>query len=69
MAAGGMSPAQVLSATTKTAAELLGVAEELGTIEPGKRADLVIVDGDPYDFDGLAGRIAGVWQDGREVVS
>ncbi|MCI0347547.1 MAG: amidohydrolase family protein, partial [Chloroflexi bacterium] len=31
MAAGGMSPARVLAATTKSAAELLGVAEELGT--------------------------------------
>jgi len=67
MAKGGMSPAQVLHATTKSAAELLGVAEELGTVEPGKRADLVIVDGDPFDLEGLAGRIAGVWQDGREA--
>lgn len=67
MAAGGMSPADVLVATTRSAAELLGVAEELGTVEPGKRADLVIVDGDPFDLDGLAGRIAGVWQDGAQV--
>ena len=69
MAAGGMSPSQVLVATTKSAAELLGVADELGTVEPGKRADLVIVDGDTLELDGLAGRIAGVWQDGREVLS
>lgn len=69
MATGGMSPAQVLSATTKSAAELLGLAEELGTVEPGKRADLVIVDGDPFDLGSLAGRITGVWQDGREVLS
>ena len=68
MAAGGMTPAQVLVATTRSAAELLGVAEELGTVEPGKRADLVIVDGDPFDLEGLAGRIAGVWQDGRRQV-
>ena len=67
MAAGGMRPADVLVATTRSAAELLGVAEDLGTVEPGKRADLVIVDGDAYNFDGLADRIAGVWQDGREV--
>jgi imidazolonepropionase-like amidohydrolase len=69
MASGGMSPAAVLAATTKSAAELVGVADELGTVEPGKRADLVIVDGDPFEFEGLAGRIAGVWQDGREVAS
>jgi imidazolonepropionase-like amidohydrolase len=67
MAAGGMRPADVLVATTRSSAELLGVADELGTIEVGKRADLVIVDGDPYDFDDYADRVAAVWQDGRLV--
>ena len=33
--------------TTRTNAELLGIATETGTIEPGKRADLLVVDGDP----------------------
>ena len=36
-----------LIATTKTNAELLGIGAETGTIEPGKRADLLVVDGDP----------------------
>jgi imidazolonepropionase-like amidohydrolase len=36
-----------LIATTKTNAELLGIAAETGTIEPGKRADLLVVGGDP----------------------
>ncbi len=36
-----------LIATTRTNAELLGIAAEVGTIEPGKRADLLLVDGDP----------------------
>lgn len=38
-----------LIATTRTNAELLGIADETGTIEPGKRADLLVVDGDPLD--------------------
>jgi imidazolonepropionase-like amidohydrolase len=67
MAANGMSPEQVLVATTSSAAELMGLADELGTIEPGKRADLVVVDGDPYDFAALESRIAAVYQDGRLV--
>ncbi len=67
MAEGGMSPAEVLVATTRTAAELLGMDGELGTIEPGKRADLVVVDGDPFAFDTLPERIAAVFQDGRLV--
>ena len=67
MAEGGMSPAEVLVATTRTSAELLGLDRELGTIEPGKRADLVVVDGDPFAFETLPERIAAVFQDGRLV--
>jgi imidazolonepropionase-like amidohydrolase len=65
MRQGGMSPEQVLVATTRTAAELLGVADKLGTIEPGKRADLVLVEGDPFEFVTLPGRIRAVYIDGR----
>jgi imidazolonepropionase-like amidohydrolase len=67
MAEGGMPPAEVLVATTRSAAELLGVGDELGTLEPGKAADLVMVDGDPYRFDDLDQRIAGVWLAGERV--
>ena len=67
MAQGGMSPADVLVATTRTAAELMGLERELGSIEPGKRADLVVVSGDPFDFSDLAGRIERVYQNGRLV--
>jgi len=38
---------ETLIATTKTNAELLGIGAETGTIEPGKRADLLVVEGDP----------------------
>jgi imidazolonepropionase-like amidohydrolase len=67
MAENGMSPEQVLVATTSSAAALMGLDGELGTIEPGKRADLVVVDGDPYDFATLRSRITAVYQDGRLV--
>jgi imidazolonepropionase-like amidohydrolase len=42
-----------LVATTKTNAELMGIADEVGTIEPGKRADLLVVNGDPLADIGL----------------
>jgi imidazolonepropionase-like amidohydrolase len=67
MVDGGMSPQDVLIATTRTAAELMGMSSELGTIEPGKRADLVVVAGDPFDFGDLSERIERVYQDGRLV--
>jgi len=60
----GLSPAEALVAATSSAAALLGVGDVVGTIEPGKRADLVVVDGDPLDVRGLRGRIEAVYQDG-----
>ncbi len=67
MAEGGMEPAEVLVSTTSRAAELMGLSDELGTIEAGKRADLVLVDGDPFEFETLRDRIAAVYKDGRQV--
>ena len=67
MAAAGMAPARVLAATTSVAAELLGVADDLGTLAPGKRADIVVLDGDPFDFDDMRKRVTGVWKDGVPV--
>ena len=63
----GMSPGQVLTATTLTAAELMGLEDELGSLEPGKRADMVVVNGDPFDFKTLGERIEAVYKDGTEV--
>jgi imidazolonepropionase-like amidohydrolase len=62
-----MSPLDAWTATTSSAASLLGVADQLGTIAPEKRADLVLLEGDPLDLEKLAGRIVGVWKDGAQV--
>jgi imidazolonepropionase-like amidohydrolase len=47
MQAAGMSAADVFRASTLTAAQAMGLERETGTIEPGKRADLVVFDADP----------------------
>jgi imidazolonepropionase-like amidohydrolase len=47
MVEAGMSPADALKSATSTAAYALGLDDLIGTIEPGKLADLVVVDGDP----------------------
>lgn len=65
MKAGGMSGADVLVAATQGSATLLGVEDEAGSIDPGKRADLVVIDGDPFDFEGWV--IDSVWSQGRVV--
>jgi len=43
----GMTPAQAIRAATVTASELLGMQDSLGTVEPGKLADIVAVPGNP----------------------
>ncbi len=45
----GATPRQTLIAATRNAAELCGVGGELGTIEPGKLADMIVVAGNPLD--------------------
>ena len=68
MVDGGMTPMQAIEATTRSAAELMGLQDELGTVEPGKRADLVIVDGDPLDVATLGDRVVEVYKDGERLV-
>jgi imidazolonepropionase-like amidohydrolase len=47
MVANGMSPMQAIVASTRSCAELLGIDTTTGTLEPGKTADVVTVQGDP----------------------
>jgi imidazolonepropionase-like amidohydrolase len=63
-----MSPLDAWAATTSSAASLLGVDDDLGTIAPGKLADLTVLDGDPTDLEKLGERIWGVWKSGRRLV-
>ena len=46
----GMSPREALQSATVTAAELIGVSEDLGTIEAGKRADLIAIASNPLQY-------------------
>ncbi len=45
----GMSPMAAIRAGTAVAAELLGLADQVGTVEAGRIADLIAVDHDPLD--------------------
>jgi imidazolonepropionase-like amidohydrolase len=66
----GMSPMEAITAATSSAAKLLGLDQEIGTIEAGKIADLLVVQGDPLKRISLLRdrqKIAGVMQQGRFV--
>jgi imidazolonepropionase-like amidohydrolase len=43
----GMTPMEAIVATTKIASEVLGLEKKIGTLEKGKLADLIVVDGNP----------------------
>jgi imidazolonepropionase-like amidohydrolase len=66
----GLGPFRAIQAATNEAARLLGLAGEVGTLEPGMRADLIAVSGDPLAEPGLwrdPARIVFVMQGGRVV--
>ncbi|MFQ3596309.1 MAG: amidohydrolase family protein [Sphingomonadaceae bacterium] len=62
---GGMSPRAALVAATTGAAAMLGMEGEIGTIAPGKLADIVAVDGDPLTDPKALTRVAYVMAAGR----
>jgi len=68
LAQSGMSPMQLLVAATRAGAILSGVDDEVGTIEAGKVADIIIVDGDPL-VDIKALRNVSVVIQGGKIVS
>jgi imidazolonepropionase-like amidohydrolase len=61
----GLTPYQALATATRNPAEFLGAAAEWGTIEPGKRADLVLIAGDPLQDIRNSQRIESVAVGGR----
>ena len=64
----GMSPADAIVTATINAAELCDLADEIGTLEPGKRADVIAVQGDPLRGRAHARTVRFVMKDGRVVV-
>jgi imidazolonepropionase-like amidohydrolase len=70
MVAFGMNPMEAIIASTSAAARLIGLHDEVGTIARGKKADLILIEGNPLRKIELLcdrHRIAGVMKDGRFV--
>jgi imidazolonepropionase-like amidohydrolase len=65
LAAAGLTNEEVLAAATRLPAEWLGVDSDRGTIEPGKRADLLLLDANPLSDIRNTRRISSVFLGGR----
>lgn len=63
----GMSPQAALVAATINAADLLGLSAEIGTLEPGKAADVIAVAGDPLADVGVLKQVRFVMKGGQVV--
>ncbi len=61
----GMTPMQAIQSATSAAADLLGRSDELGSIKPGKYADLIAVSGDPLRDVSLLEHVLFVMKDGK----
>jgi imidazolonepropionase-like amidohydrolase len=64
---GGMTPGQAIEAVTRVAAEACGISHLVGTLEPGKEADLFIVRGDPLADIRRVGDVAAVYKAGQLI--
>jgi imidazolonepropionase-like amidohydrolase len=67
MASQGMGPAAAIRAATLDSAESIGLAQEVGSIEVGKQADLLLTAGDPTQDIGALKRVAAVFLAGQQV--
>ena len=67
MVKAGMTPMQTLVAATGNAAKVMRIDSEVGTLQPGKRADLVVLNADPLADIKNTRAIESVWIDGRRL--
>jgi hypothetical protein len=63
----GLTPAQALVAATQTSAKVMRLDADRGTIAPGKRADILLIDGKPWENIADIHKITQVYIDGRLV--
>ena len=64
----GMSPKAALESSTREAATLIGIDDLVGTLEVGKQADMVLIDGDPHSDPAALRNIWAVFLGGRRVL-
>ncbi len=64
----GLSPADALVCATSRSAEVIGQAADRGTLEAGKRADFLVLEGNPLDDIRQTMRLGAIWHGGAPVI-
>jgi Imidazolonepropionase and related amidohydrolases len=67
MVQAGLTPLQVISVATKNGARLLGISDQYGTLEPGKKANFIVLEKDPSADIRNTQTIRAVWKNGVKV--
>ena len=68
MASAGLGAAGAFKSATLDSAASMGMDKDVGSLEIGKLADVILVDGDPTTDVSALGRVTAVWLGGRQVV-
>ncbi len=68
MVAAGLTPMQAIVSATAGSAKVIGQEAERGTLEPGKRADFLVLEADPLEHIENTVFIASIWHGGKAVV-
>jgi imidazolonepropionase-like amidohydrolase len=63
----GLTPMEAIVAATRNAAKMLGIDKQYGTLEPGKKANFVVLDGNPLQDIQQTHRLDGVWKYGKRI--
>ena len=63
----GLTPIKAILAGTRSGADALGILDQVGTVEPGKEADLLVVAGNPDEDIGALSDVVAVFKAGRRV--
>ena len=69
MVDGGLTPMQGIQSATSQAAQALGIADRVGVLAPGKRADLLVVEGDPSENILDLMKVQAVFKEGERVAA
>lgn len=67
MVESGMTPLEAITAATRTGAQVLGIDANYGTLQPGKKADFMILGGDPTEDIHNTRKILEVWRNGKKI--